>query len=160
MDFDEHHAFPQWVTSAARFFCGKISRPAFAMLPMGWRLLVLLMQSTPCCRARGKQPQPDMPPQANGENVNPQADVNPEPANDGENMNPQADVGGDSDGGNAADPVVNRKTPTRLIEELLKDRNQRFVGACFQTYKPRPRHIKVMDAVPCGVFKAYFQPIC
>ena len=86
----------------------------------------------------------------------PQADVNPEPANDGENMNPQADVGGDSDGGNAADPVVNRKTPTRLIEELLKDRNQRFVGACFQTYKARPRHIKVMDAVSCGAFKAYF----
>ena len=49
--------------------------------------------------------------------------MNPEPANDGENLNPQADVGGDSDGGNAADPVVNRKTLTRLIEELLKDRN-------------------------------------
>ena len=129
------------------------------MPPKSCRPLVLLMQSTPRYRVRGKQPQPDMPPQANGENVNPQADVNPEPANDGENMNPQADVGGDSDGGNAADLVVNRKTPTRLIEELLKDRHQRFVGACFQTYKARPRHIKVMDAVLCGAFKAYFQPI-
>ena len=128
------------------------------MPPISCRPLVLLMQSTPRYRVRGKQPQPDMPPQANGENVNPQADVNPEPANDGENMNPQADVGGDSDGGNAADLVVNRKTPTRLIEELLKDRNQRFVGACFQTYKARPRHIKVMDAVLCGAFKDYFTP--
>lgn len=48
--------------------------------------------------------------------------MNPEPAHDGENLNAQADVGGDSDGGNAINPI-NKKTLSKVSEELLVGRD-------------------------------------